>query len=116
MITAMANAPTATAITLARPSRLVRTDGRPKTPLPIMQLTTRAAMLQRPIARTNPSLQFFSMAVSVTASLYHKWAVVGGRSSSPGIHADPNRSVAVRSPGLVTLELDAAGTNVRVEN
>jgi hypothetical protein len=46
-----------------------------------MQLTTSAATLQRPIARTNPSLWIFSMVLSVIASLYHKWAVVGGLSS-----------------------------------
>src|ERR1700745_1728803 len=72
MIIAIATAPNTTARMLARPTRLARTEGRPKTPLPMMQLTVRAVRLQRPIARTNPSLEGASMALLVIASLYHR--------------------------------------------
>jgi len=69
------------AATLARPSRLDRTAGRPKMPLPMMQFTVSAAMLQRPMARTKPSLEVVSGPVSGIASLYHKrparWQFMG---------------------------------------
>jgi hypothetical protein len=68
----MAIAARRTAAMLARPRRLASTEGNPKTPLPMMQFTTNAAILQRPIARTNPSLDVLSGRGSVTASLYHK--------------------------------------------
>jgi len=55
---------------LARPRRLARTDGSPKTPLPIIQFTTRAAMLQRPIARTSPSWEAGCSGISGTGRLY----------------------------------------------
>src|SRR5271154_4517057 len=66
-----------TASTLARPSRPATTEGRPNTPLPITEFATSATRLQRPIARTKPSLENFwleslSCRVPVTASLYHK--------------------------------------------
>src|SRR2546427_13008178 len=41
-----------TAYGLALPSSLARSDGKPKMPLPIIELITSAAMLQRPMART----------------------------------------------------------------
>src|SRR5260370_5530673 len=47
----MAAAATRAASTLARPSRLATTEGRPKTPLPMMEFTTSATRLQRPMAR-----------------------------------------------------------------
>jgi hypothetical protein len=68
----MATAARMTANTLARPSKLAKTEGRPKTPLPMMQFTVSAARLQRPMARTRPSLVFFEP-VSGIASLYHKY-------------------------------------------
>src|SRR5215472_340427 len=77
MITAIATAASTTARMLARPTRLVKTEGRPKTPLPMMQFTVRAARLQRPIARTNPSLERVSMALLVIASLYHRYMTSG---------------------------------------
>src|SRR5579859_2083887 len=64
-----------TASTLARPTRPANTAGSPKTPLPTMQFTVRAARLHRPIARTSFTLaspDTFSDPVPVTASLYHK--------------------------------------------
>src|SRR5215831_452246 len=73
MITAIAIAATMTARMLARPTRLARTEGKPKTPLPMMQFTVRAARLQRPIALTNPSLEVASAALLVIASLYHRY-------------------------------------------
>ena len=39
----------------------------------MMQLTTSAAMLQRPMARTRPSLEVVTEVVSAIASFYHKW-------------------------------------------
>src|SRR5690348_16608885 len=72
MMTPTARAARITARMLARPTRFANTEGRPKTPLPIMQLMTSAARLQRPISRASRSLEVFSSRVSVTASLYHK--------------------------------------------
>jgi hypothetical protein len=50
-------------------------------PLPMMQFTVSAAMLQRPMARTRPSLEVVSGPVSGIASLYHntsvRWRVMG---------------------------------------
>jgi hypothetical protein len=69
----MATAARMTANTLARPSKLAKTEGKPKTPLPMMQFTVSAARLQRPMARTRPSLEVFSGTVSGIASLYHKY-------------------------------------------
>ena len=75
MMTAIATAARTTATMLARPSRLAKTEGKPKTPLPMMQFTVSAAKLQRPMARTRPSLGVFSGTVSGIASLYHKYPI-----------------------------------------
>ena len=72
VITLTARAASNTAMMLALPSSPARTEGNPKTPLPITQFTISAAMLQRPMARTNPSADMRSWPVSVTARLYHK--------------------------------------------
>ena len=87
-MTDIAMAARATASTLARPSRFARAEGRPKTPLPMMQFTVSAARLQRPIARTKPSLEVVSRLVSAIASLYHKslacWRSTPWVSYNPG--------------------------------
>src|SRR5215467_2871142 len=49
---AIARAPITIATGLARPSRWVSVEGKPKIPLPITALTMRAVMVQRPRART----------------------------------------------------------------
>jgi hypothetical protein len=82
MMTPAAAPPRTTASTLARPTLSARTAGNPKTPLPMMQFTVSAAMLQRPMARTRPCFDelwfddpWFEAPLwllSVTASLYHK--------------------------------------------
>src|SRR5262249_15514408 len=54
-------------------------EGKPKTPLPMMQFTVSAARLQRPIARTSPSLEVASVALLVIASLYHRCRNEGSR-------------------------------------
>src|SRR5215468_6101375 len=79
MSTDIAIAATTTASMLARPTRLARTEGRPKTPLPMMQFTVRAARLQRPIARTSPSLEVAAVALLLIASLYHRCVQEGSR-------------------------------------
>jgi|SRR5215472_13669178 len=48
---AIARAPITIATGLARPSRWVSSEGKPKIPLPITVLTMRAVMVQRPRAR-----------------------------------------------------------------
>src|SRR5579864_4519645 len=53
MIAAIANPARSTASGLHAPTNPATTDGRPKTPLPIMQFTVSATMLQRPMARTS---------------------------------------------------------------
>jgi len=73
IITLTAIAASKTAKILARPSKPARTEGNPNTPLPMTQFTMSAAMLQRPMARTKPSAEVRSCAVSVTARFYHKW-------------------------------------------
>src|SRR5580700_1496097 len=51
MTMAIAAPASRTASTLARPSSPATTEGRPKTPLPMIKLTTSATRLQRPMAR-----------------------------------------------------------------
>src|SRR5215472_120488 len=97
MITDIAIAATTTASMLARPTRLARTEGRPKTPLPMMQFTVRAARLQRPIARTNPSLEAASVVLVLLKKLYHRcpkeWQL---ERASSRIHGGPRRTVSRR--------------------
>src|ERR1051326_4290551 len=66
MMTPMASAATMTANMLARPSSPESIEGSPKTPLPIMQFTISAAILQRPMARTRPSLEVCGGLISGT--------------------------------------------------
>src|ERR1700747_3219080 len=53
MMAAIASPASSTATGLHRPTSPATTDGKPKMPLPIMQFTTSATMLQRPMARTS---------------------------------------------------------------
>src|SRR5437660_7595044 len=105
MMTLMAAAARTTATTLDRPTSPARTEGKPKTPLPMMQLTMSAARLQRPMARTNPSLDMLPWRVSVTASLYHK---TGDGRRGGARRRQPEGPFAKRDSasfvGLVTLE------------
>src|SRR6516162_2682102 len=59
-----------TASGLARPRRPATGAGRPKMPLPTMQLTASATMLQRPMARTNSACEL-SVGTCTIAPLYH---------------------------------------------
>ena len=54
MITPMAAPAINTATTLRLPRSPATVAGNPKIPLPIIEFTTSAVRLQRPIARTNP--------------------------------------------------------------
>jgi hypothetical protein len=56
---------------LALPTSPEITDGRPNTPLPMMQLMVRAARLHRPMARTR-----LGWRGSGTAGLYHRMRTV----------------------------------------
>src|SRR5579864_2681989 len=73
---AMAAPARRTAHGLRGPMRSLTCAGRPKMPLPRMELTVRATRLQRPMARTRPSLEEGSNADGGTASLYHISGVV----------------------------------------
>src|SRR3954468_8549301 len=65
-----------TAHGLSRPTLSASWEGRPKIPLPRIELTVSATRLQRPIARTSPSLVVLACVVSGIASLYHKWGTI----------------------------------------
>src|SRR6266700_2093441 len=67
IITPIAPPAIRTAYGLALPSSLARSDGKPKMPLPIIELITSAAMLQRPMARTRVTAQD-----SVIGRVYHR--------------------------------------------
>jgi hypothetical protein len=54
-------------------------DGNPKTPLPIMEFTTSAVRLQRPMARTSSWLDAFGGSDSGIAWFYHKSTMAGSR-------------------------------------
>jgi hypothetical protein len=70
MMTAIPAPAKRTARGLIFPTRFATTDGKPKIPLPMMELTVSATRLQRPMARTSPDVPVG--AVSVTAVLYHR--------------------------------------------
>src|SRR5690348_1649937 len=53
MMTPIAAPPPSTSQGLSRPVLAASTEGKPKTPLPMMELTISATRLQRPMARTS---------------------------------------------------------------
>src|SRR5215472_3063541 len=59
-MTAMPSAATIIAIGLARPSKRVTSPGRPNIPPPMMQLMTKAVIVQRPIDRTKAIVRLTS--------------------------------------------------------
>src|SRR3954454_21833863 len=65
-----------TAHGLSRPTLSASWEGRPKIPLRRIELTVSATRLQRPMARTSPSLVVLACVVSGIASLYHKWGTI----------------------------------------
>ncbi len=71
-MTPIAAPASSTAQGLREPSLPAMTEGRPKIPLPIIELTTSAARLQRPMARTSPEEPGEESSGEDTASLYHK--------------------------------------------
>jgi hypothetical protein len=70
MMTAIPAPAKRTARGLIFPMRFATTDGKPKIPLPMMELTVSATRLQRPMARTSPDVPVG--AVSIIAVLYHR--------------------------------------------
>ena len=60
MMTPAAAPASNTAQGLARPMSRATSEGNPNIPLPMMELTTSAARLQRPMARTRPDCSLLS--------------------------------------------------------
>src|ERR1051326_6196708 len=87
MMTPMASAATMTANMLARPSSPESIEGSPKTPLPIMQFTISAAILQRPMARTRPSLEVCGGLISGTRVCITNYGAYGNGLSGARFHA-----------------------------
>src|SRR5215472_6938775 len=71
MITAMASPAPSTAPGLHRPTNPATGAGRPKIPLPTMQFTASATMLQRPMTRTSCGVVLCDGPCGI-ALLYHK--------------------------------------------
>src|SRR3954468_2475106 len=93
-----------TAHGLSRPTLSASWEGRPKIPLPRIELTVSATRLHRPIARTSPSLVVLACVVSGIASLYHKWGRFGSwatMQSQPGWKCPPERTR--RIPGYSSM-------------
>ena len=85
MTTAITAAASTTAGTLAPPIRRANSEGSPKTPLPITQLTVSATRLQRPMARTSCGRDEVDEEASGIARLYHKWQRAGQSLAALGL-------------------------------
>src|ERR1039458_4948350 len=57
--------------------RAATVEGNPKTPLPMMEFTTSATRLQRPMARMRSGRGVLAVESSITAGLYHKPTMLG---------------------------------------
>src|SRR5437763_17102181 len=97
MITPIAPPASRTAYRLAEPSSLAKSDGKPNTPLPIIELITSAAMLQRPMARIR-----VAEPDSGIGRLYHK-KVEGCEISVPEIRARATALTRRESEGEVSV-------------
>src|SRR5271155_5242314 len=68
--------------------RAATVEGKPNTPLPMMEFTTSATRLQRPIARTSSCRGGFAGADSINACLYHK-----SQASARPVSLDTSREI-----------------------
>src|SRR6516162_7338200 len=85
-MTAMPSAATIIAIGLARPSKRVTSPGRPNIPPPMMQLMTKAVIVQRPIDRTKAIVRLTSW-----SEVYHHTRISAQCDEILWPHSDTDR-------------------------
>src|SRR5580692_2446752 len=88
--------------------RAATVEGRPKTPLPMIELTTSATRLQRPIARSSSRRGGFADGDSIRAFVSHTRVVRTAAVTGAPLFA-PARPLRVRSQGRQPRRLSPNG-------